>query len=73
MRGKRLLFAVNLTLIACLVLSPMAVFAQDAVVQPESNPAPAAEVSAPVEETVVKSAPVTDNSAPVMDTVEEFK
>ena len=73
MRGKRLLFAVNLILIVSRVLSPMAVFAQDAVVQPESNPAPAAEVSAPVEETVVKSAPVTDNSAPVMDTVEEFK
>ena len=52
MRRKRLLFAVNLILIACLVLSPMAVFAQDAEVQPESNPAPA-DVSTPVEETSV--------------------
>ncbi len=81
MRGKRLLFAVNLTLIVCLVLSPMAVFAQDAVVQPETNPAPAAEASAPAEESVVESAgdaPAVDNSAeesneetPVEQSVEE--
>ena len=49
MRRKRLLFAVNLILIACLVLSPMAVFAQDAEVQPDANAS--ADVSTPAEGT----------------------
>ena len=66
MKGKKLLFAVNLTLIACLVLSPLSVFAQSE----EPNPPPVTEttvVEAPAEENVVESAgdaPVTDTSAP---------
>ena len=49
MKGKKLLFAVNLILIACLVLSPLTVLAQDEA----TNPLPA--------ETIVESAPAEDS------------
>ena len=49
MKGKKLLFAVNLILIASLVLSPMAVFAQSE--EPNAPPAETIAESVPAEDT----------------------
>ena len=73
MKGKKLLFAVNLTLIVCLVLSPMAVFAQD-----EAPIPPPAEISveAPAEESggeAVTDAPAVEAPAQAAEPVTEIQ